>query len=259
MIVVADYVATGLFKDHGMFVSLGAYNQAKKTDTLLRCIPAANTHINIADDSAFNALPDGFTRIQNVHRSQKWIVQVESIIRAASLRTLGTTGIPPHMAKDILASVVELLSAARPLWFVPNLHPSHIFWEDGRVLLTGSGLSKLAIDREVILNGPKYKTTFKTDWFVTPEFHANPSPEQVLGSEDVIEKTIVYYLGLLAHWMLEGRFPFGDGTPGQGTPSPMAKFGGAQRLINAALAPIQDRITIYEFHNIMQDISWGWD
>ncbi|MBF0319274.1 MAG: hypothetical protein HQL01_05670 [Nitrospirae bacterium] len=262
MVVVADYVATGLFKDHGLFVTMGAYNQAKKTDALLRCIPAANTHINIADDSGFNALPDGFTKIQNLHRSQKWIVQVEPVIKAESLRTLGTAGILPHKAREILTSIITLLNFARPLWFIPNLHPSHVFWDNGKVMLAGNGLSKLAIDREIILNSQKYKATFKGnggDCFVTPEFYANPSPEQILGNEDNIEKAIVYYLGLLAYWMLEGRFPFESGPPVSGTRIRMSRFNEAERLINAALAPVNNRIRIYEFEDLMRDIRWGWD
>ncbi|MBF0554352.1 MAG: hypothetical protein HQK96_07280, partial [Nitrospirae bacterium] len=103
----------------------------------------------------------------------------------------------------------------------------------------------------------KYRAAFRTDWFVTPEFCGNPSREKTLDSDDVIEKTIVYYLGLLTYWMLEGRFPFSGGVAV--TPIKLTKFGAAERLINAALAPIENRIRIYEFKDIMRDISWGWD
>ncbi|MBF0458629.1 MAG: VCBS repeat-containing protein [Nitrospirae bacterium] len=259
MVVVADYALMGLFRDHGMFISLSAYNQAKKTDTVLRCIPVMHNHINIADDTGFNTLPDGFTRIQNVHRSQKWVVQVEPLIKVPSLRTLCRTGMVPHKARDILTAITALLSTARPLRFIPNLHPSHVFWNGGKVLLAGNGLSKLHIDREIILNYRKYKTSFEADGFVTPEFCREPSPEKTLGSEEAIEKTIVYYLGLLAYWMLEGRPPFSGVPPESGTPVSLTKFSEAERLINAALAPVQKRIRIYEFKDIMQDIRWGWD
>ncbi len=257
MVVVSDYVAMGLVRDHGMFVSLSAYNQERKTEVMLRCIPIKNNHINIADDPVFKALPDGFTRIQNVHRSQKWIVQVEPLIRASSLRTLCRAGIAPHKAKDILTAIVVLLSAARPLRFIPNLHPSHVFWDDGKVLLAGNGLSKLNIDKEFIRKNSKYRAAFRTDWFVTPEFCVNPSREKTLDSDDVVEKTIVYYLGLLTYWMLEGRFPISGGAAV--TPIKLTKFAAAERLINAALAPVENRIRIYEFKDIMRDISWGWD
>ncbi|MBF0487732.1 MAG: hypothetical protein HQK98_06185 [Nitrospirae bacterium] len=182
---------------------------------------------------------------------------MEPLIGASSLRTLCRAGIAPHKAKDILTAIVVLLSAARPLRFVPNLHPSHVFWDDGKVLLAGSGLSKLNIDKEFILKNSKYRAAFRTDWFVTPEFCGNPSPEKVLESEDIIEKTIVYYLGLLTYWMLEGRVPFSGGVAT--TPVRLANFSAAERLINAALAPVENRIRIYEFKDIMRDISWGWD
>ncbi|MCG6550777.1 MAG: hypothetical protein L7F77_00510 [Candidatus Magnetominusculus sp. LBB02] len=255
MVVVSDYALMGLHRDHGLFITLSAYNQAKKTDALLRCIP--HNHINIADDTDFNALPDGFTRILNVHRSQKWIVQVEPLISAPSLKALGRTGIPPHKARDILAAAIKLLSAARPLRFIPNLHPSHVFWDNSRVFFAGNGLSKPHIDREIILHSRKYKTAFKTEWFVTPEFFDNPSPQKILENEDLTEKTIVYYLGLLLYWMLEGRFPF-SGIPAA-TPVRLSTFNEAQGLIDAALAPVEKRIRIYEFKDIMRDIRWGWD
>ncbi|MEO5359338.1 MAG: hypothetical protein H7843_02695 [Nitrospirota bacterium] len=258
MVVVGDYVPMGLYRDHGMFVTLSAYNQERKMDVLLRCIPKRHKHINIADDQALNNLPDGFTRIYNVHRSHKWLVQVEPLIRASSLKTLGVTGITPNKVKVILSAVVELLSAAQPLRFIPNLHPSHVFWDDGKVLLAGNGLSKLSIDRQIILHSRRYKAASRKDWFVTPEFLAEPLPEKVLASEELKEKTIVYCLGLLTYWMLEGRFPLNT-PPGSGTPAVLTKFSDADRLVSAALAPAQNRIRLYEFKDIMRDIRWGWD
>ncbi|MBF0345112.1 MAG: VCBS repeat-containing protein [Nitrospirae bacterium] len=257
--VVNGYLPKEPIRDHGLFLTIVAYSYVRKTIVVLRCIPHKYKYIDLTSNSKIKSLSDNFTPIYNVHRNMHWTVQVENYIIHTPIKKM-QPNIPLKVIQNILLSLLSLIKHHSPLWFIPNLHPSNLFWDGESIYLSCTGISKLTMDRDIVILHRKLHKYLKKNVFITPEFRQSPHPQKVLSDGFQIEKTLVYLLGTLTFWLMEGCF-YGD-TILEESPS-LKRYDGAYTLIKRCTLPVTDRATLKEFTEMvlrLQDRhALNWD
>ncbi|MBF0565344.1 MAG: hypothetical protein HQK89_08880, partial [Nitrospirae bacterium] len=257
-VVVSDYVPLQCVQVHPMYLSISAYNYIRKAKVVLRCIPFRYRSLNLTSDPRTNTLPEQFARLYNTHRNRRWIVQVEADL---SEPVLEGGKLPPKDVQKVLLSIIGLVKKVSPLWFVPNLHPSFVHYDGTTVCLSGTGLSKLELDRLTIRMPGVFKKKANVNLFTTPEFYDNPHTEVVLSDRERMNKTVSYLIGLLAYWMIEGHMPENE-EPRQfgqfGPPGRLGKFREAERFVYAAMAPYEVRATLETLEHIALSMPVEW-
>ncbi|MBF0538574.1 MAG: VCBS repeat-containing protein [Nitrospirae bacterium] len=244
--VVNDYIPIEPIRDHGLFLTIMAYSYIRRTQVVLRCIPHKYKHIDLTSEARIKTLSRNFTPITNIHRNLRWTVQVETYIVATPLkRILGN--LPLNVIQGVLLSLATLIKRHSPLWFIPNMHPSNLFWDGEAVYLSCTGISKLAMDKDIIMLHRRLHRFLKQNVFMTPEFRRAPQPQKVLSDGFQIEKTVVYMLGTLALLLMEGRLSSLQGDKPLKELDSLKRYNGAYDLIKRSMLPVTDRATLKEF------------
>ncbi|KJU81526.1 hypothetical protein MBAV_006282 [Candidatus Magnetobacterium bavaricum] len=252
--IVNDYIPIESIRDHGLFLTIMAYSHMRRTQVVLRCIPHRYRHIDLTSDTRIKGLSGNFTPIVNVHRNLRWNVQVETYITATPLkRMLGN--LPLNAIQGILLSMAALIKRHSPLWFIPNLHPSNLFWDGESVYLSCTGLSKLTMDKDVVMLYRKSHRLLKQSVFMTPEFRRSPHPQKVLSDGFQIEKTVVYLLGTLTLWLIEGRLSTLQGDQPLEELQSLKRYNGAYELVKRCMLPATERAGLKEFTDMVLSLN----
>ncbi len=130
-----------------------------------------------------------------------WALEMEYVEGGTLQDLLGEDArLPPQTVVRILRQVTAALAAAHAGGIVHgDVKPENVlFARDGTAKLTDFGLARVVSERELERSASTH------DAAGTPLFMA---PEVILGEGNVLASD-VWSLGVLAHRMLEGRFPF---------------------------------------------------
>ncbi|MCI4625934.1 MAG: VCBS repeat-containing protein [Candidatus Magnetoovum sp. WYHC-5] len=262
IVVINHYLPSSPLIDQRLYYTLHAYNRLKGVQIVMRCIPDKNKFINLANERKLTTLYNNnptIARIYNNHRNKIWNIQVEAFITHKSLKQLLREGLKTAEIKKIMLSLISILEKNIPIWFIPSFHPAHLFWDGKSVYLTATGLNKLAIDRHIVLNYHKFWENFRLDFFMSPEFYANPDVAGTLSDKHAMEHNIVYLLGLLLYRLLEGGFPYSfESLPSATsfTTLRLTKFSPAQDMVNNMLCRAADRLRVSELKDAVNKIDW---
>ncbi|QWR78680.1 FG-GAP repeat domain-containing protein [Candidatus Magnetomonas plexicatena] len=250
-VIVSNYTPIDMPRVHGAFLTIKAFNRLKRTGVILRCIFNKYKSLSIGLDAEIKALPNSFARVINVHANKRWTVLVEQFLPYKSLKRTVTEGVTVKEAGEILISLAEHLLSHKPGWFVPNLHPSFIFRNGDSIHFAATGISKVNMDR-IYLKTFKERITGELS-FIDPDFIKTPAMENVLSSKQAIEKNTVALLGLIGYYLTEGhplRFVSGEHL------IQLTKCKNAGKLINSALSPPNERISLSEFCKLARETVW---
>ncbi|MBV6342493.1 MAG: VCBS repeat-containing protein [Candidatus Magnetobacterium sp. LHC-1] len=248
--VANDYIPIEPIRDHGLFLTIMAYSHMRRSQVVLRCIPHRYKHIDLTSDARIRSLSGNFTPIANVHRNLRWSVQVETYIVATPLKRL-LGNLPLNVIQGVLLSLATLVKRHSPLWFIPNLHPSNLFWDGESVYLSCTGISKLSVDKDIVMLHRKVHKLLSHNAFMTPEFRRVPNPQKVLSDGFQIEKTVVYLLGALALLLLEGRLATLQGDRPLEELESLKRYNGSYELVKRCMLPSTERATLKEFTDMV--------
>ncbi|KJR43340.1 hypothetical protein MCHI_000762 [Candidatus Magnetoovum chiemensis] len=264
IVIRDDYIIEGDYRDHGMFITMKAYNTVKGFNVILRCIPIKYKRIHIGMDNRLTELAQSnpfLNTIYNIHRNKRWIVQVENYIDCKSIAQLvrnaaegGSSVISIDTIKSVLLKAADFINTNAPLWFMPNIHPSCLFWDGKTLYFAAVGLSKLEMDKIILKRRLRSRGKSKNNRsFTAPEFIKKPNPHYFLSNKERFEQLAVYLLGLLAYYMFNHEFQANK----QIVSIKRLKHISAEShnkiedLINAALSPADSRAPLSEFYDII--------
>ncbi|MBF0465720.1 MAG: VCBS repeat-containing protein [Nitrospirae bacterium] len=253
-VIVSNYTPVDVPRVHGAFLTIRAFNRLKRTEVVLRCISNKYQALSIGLDAEIKALPGAFARVINVHANKQWTVLVEQFLPYKSLKKAVAEGITVKEAGEILVLLAEYLLNNKPGWFVPNLHPSFIFRSDSNVYFAATGISKVNMDR-IYLRAFKKKIKGEPS-FIDPDFIKTPAAEKVLSSKQAIEKNTVALLGLIGYYLIEGQQLLQDNFVSGEHIIQLTKCKSAEKLINSAVSPSGERISLEEFCKLARETVW---